>query len=181
MTLKAIRRQSGASTIYNPTLHLLVGKIASGKSTLAAELGQAPATVIVSEDQLLAALFKDELNSVGDYVRCSARLRTAMEPHLIALLQSGLSVVLDFPANTIAMRTWLRGLLGKADCAHQLHFLDVPDHVCRDRLHKRNAAGSHAFAATDEQFDLITREFVAPTAEEGFQLVVYRHGEPGRK
>lgn len=169
------------STVHNPTLHLLVGKIAAGKSTLAAELGQAPATVVVSEDQWLAALFEDELNSIGDYIRCSARLRSAMEPHLIALLKSGLSVVLDFPANTIAMRTWLRGLLDKAGCAHQMHFLDVPDDVCRDRLHKRNAAGSHAFAATDEQFDLITAQFVAPSAEEGFNLVLYHHSEPGRK
>ncbi len=168
-------------TDNKPTLHLLVGKIAAGKSTLAAELGQAPATVVISEDQWLAALFADELNCVSDYVRCSARLRVALEPHLIVLLQSGLSVVLDFPANTIAMRTWLRGLLDKAGCAHQLHFLDVPDHVCRDRLHKRNAAGSHAFAATDEQFDLITKHFVAPSAEEGFQVVVYTHDGVDRK
>ena len=168
-------------TENKPTLHLLVGKIAAGKSTMAAELGRAPCTVVVSEDQWLTALFGDELNSVGDYVRHSARLRTAMEPHLIALLQSGLSVVLDFPANTIAMRRWIRELLDKAGCAHKLHFLDIPDEVCRQRLHKRNAAGNHAFAANDDQFDLITRHFVAPSAEEGFQVVVYHHHEPGKK
>jgi predicted kinase len=168
-------------TENKPTLHLLVGKIAAGKSTRAAELGRAPGTVVVSEDQWLAALFGDEQNSIGDYVRCSARLRTAMEPHLIALLQSGLCVVLDFPANTIAMRTWVRRLLDKAGCAHKLHFLDIADDVCRERLHERNAAGNHAFSATDEQFDLITRHFVAPSAEEGFQVVVYHRDETGEK
>lgn len=168
-------------TENKPTLHFLVGKIAAGKSTLAAELGRAPGTVIVSEDQWLAALFGDELNSIGDYVRCSARLRTAMDPHLIALLQSGLSVVLDFPANTVAMRAWIRGLLDKAGCAHKLHFLDIPDDVCRQRLRKRNAAENNAFAATDVQFDLITKHFVAPSAEEGFQVIAYHHDESGKK
>ena len=72
------------------TLHLLVGKIAAGKSTLATELARAPSIVLVSEDAWLAALFGEEMRSVGDYVRYSARLRTAMEPHLIVLLQAGL-------------------------------------------------------------------------------------------
>ncbi len=146
---------------------------------MAAELGRAPATVVVSEDHWLAALFAEELTSVGDYVRCSARLRTAMEPHLVGLLQSGVSVVLDFPANTPELRKWVRGVLDEAGCAHKLHFLDVPDDVCRDRLRRRNAAGDHAFAVTDEQFDLITKHFVAPSDEEGFKVVVYTHDEPG--
>ncbi|MEO1162101.1 MAG: AAA family ATPase, partial [Pseudomonadota bacterium] len=105
----------------------------------------------------------------------------AMEPHLIALLESGVSVVLDFPANTPDLRKWAQGVLDRAGCAHKLHFLDVPDDVCRARLRERNAAGNHAFAVTDEQFDLVTRHFVTPSAEEGFQVVLYSHDEPGGK
>jgi predicted kinase len=89
---------------------LLCGKIASGKSTLAHQLAEAPATLLISEDRWLAALYRDEMNSVADYVRCSAKLRAAMTPHLIALLESGLSVVLDFPANTLSLRKWMREL-----------------------------------------------------------------------
>jgi hypothetical protein len=63
--------------------------------------------------------------------------------------------------------------------AHRLHWLDVPDEICRTRLHARNAAGAHEYAATDEQFDMITRYFVPPTAEEGFEVVVHRPGESG--
>ena len=33
-----------------PTLHLVCGKIAAGKSTLANRLANAPATVLISED-----------------------------------------------------------------------------------------------------------------------------------
>jgi predicted kinase len=38
-------------TAGQPTLHMLCGKIAAGKSSLAARLGAAPLTVIVSEDK----------------------------------------------------------------------------------------------------------------------------------
>ena len=131
------------------TLHMLCGKIAAGKSTLTAELGRRPRTIVVSEDQWLAALYPGEMASVADYVRCSGRLRNAIEPHLVALLQAGLSVVLDFPANTVANRAWMRGVFERAGSAHQLHYLDVPDDVCKARLRARNASRAHLFAATD--------------------------------
>ena len=96
------------------TLHLLAGKIAAGKSTLAADLGRAPNTVVVSEDEWLSALFGDEMRALADYVRFSSRLRTALEPHLIDLLSSGVSVVLDFAANTPDTRAWMRELFTRA-------------------------------------------------------------------
>lgn len=157
-----------------PVLHLLCGKIAAGKSSLAARLAEAPLTVIVSEDRWTFPLFGSEMKTVEDYVRCSARLRAAMGPHLVDLLRAGLSVVLDFPANTIANRAWMRGIVEEAGVAHRLHWLDVPDEICRARLHARNAGGEHEFAANDEQFDLITSYFAPPTAEEGFEIVVHR-------
>jgi predicted kinase len=156
------------------TLHLLCGKIAAGKSTLTAELGSVPHTIVISEDEWLSRLYPDEMTTVGDYVRCSARLREAMGPHVTRLLNAGVSVVLDFPANTLANRAWMRSIFETAGVAHQLHYLDVPDDVCKARLRARNASGEHAFAATDEQFDLITSYFVAPKPEEGFDVIVHR-------
>ena len=54
---------------------------------------------------------------------------------------------------------------------HCLHFLDVPDEVCKARLRARNAAGTHDFAASDAEFDLITSYFVPPSEAEGFRIV----------
>ena len=156
------------------TLHMLCGKIAAGKSSLAARLVAEPLTVIVSEDKWMFPLFGGEMKAVEDYVRYAARLRAAMAPHLVDLLKAGMSVVLDYPANTIANRAWMRGIFEAAGAAHQLHWLDVSDEICRARLHARNAGGAHEFAATDAQFDLITSYFVPPTAREGFNLVVHR-------
>ncbi|WP_407522875.1 AAA family ATPase [Methylobacterium oryzisoli] len=155
-------------------LHLVCGKIAAGKSTLTAALGARPHTILVREDRWLARLYPGEQNSLADYVRNSTRLRGAMGPHLIALLRAGLSVVLDFPANTPASRAWMRTLFQDAGVAHQLHYLDVPDEICKARLRQRNAAGEHEFTVSDEQFDLFTSYFVAPAPDEGFNVVLHR-------
>ena len=98
-----------------PTLHLLCGKIAAGKSTLARRLAAAPATVLIGEDQWLSTLFPGEIATLEDYVRCSGRLGEAMSPHVEALLKAGLSVVLDFPANTVRRRKWMRGIFEAAE------------------------------------------------------------------
>ena len=152
------------------TLHLVCGKIAAGKSTLTASLGALPSSIVVSEDDWLARLYPGEQQSLSDYVRNSTRLRNAMQPHLVALLRTGLSVVLDFPANTRASRAWMRSVFEAAQVDHQLHYLDVDDAVCKERLHRRNASGEHAFSVTDEQFDLFTSHFVPPSPDEGFNI-----------
>ncbi|MBR1221359.1 ATP-binding protein [Bradyrhizobium sp. U87765 SZCCT0131] len=159
---------------HDTVLHLLCGKIAAGKSTLAVELGAQPHTVTVAEDDWLSGLYPGEIRTVADYGRCSARLRGVMAPHLAALLRAGLSVVLDFPANTPANRAWMRGIVEEAGVGHRLHYLDVPDEVCRARLRERNARGDHAYTVTDAEFDIITSHFVAPSHDEGFTIMIHR-------
>jgi len=153
-----------------PVLHLLCGKIASGKSTLAKQLAALPRTVLVSEDVWLSQLYAGEIGSVADYVRRSGQLRAVMSPHVETLLRCGLSVVLDFPANTPGHRRWMKGIVDSSGVAHHLHFLDIGDDVCKDRLRTRNAEGNHPYAPTDAEFDQISAFFVAPSPEEGFQV-----------
>lgn len=154
-----------------PVLHMVCGKIGAGKSTLTRQLAEAPATVLISEDTWLATLYPDEIHELPDYVRCAGRLKKAMAEHVAALLGAGVSVVLDFPANTVANRQWMRGIFEAAGAAHALHFLDVPDEICKARLRARNASGIHPFETTDAQFDLISSHFAAPSPEEGFDVV----------
>ena len=155
------------------TLYLLCGKIGAGKSTLARQLAARPTTVLISEDHFNATLFPDELKTIDDYTRYSARVRAAIGPHIVALLKAGLSVVLDFQANTLASRRWMRTIIDGSGAAHELHFLDIPDETCLQRLRARNAAGEHPYQATDADFALFTRYFVPPTPEEGFNIVVH--------
>ena len=163
-------------TADNPTLHLLCGKIAAGKSTLAREVAAGPGTVLIAEDAWLARLYPGEIAALDDYVRCSGRLRSVMGPHVAELLRTGLSVVLDFPANTISSRQWMRGIADDAGTACRLHWLDVPDETCKARLRERNARGEHDFAPTEADFDLFTSYFVAPTEDEGLDVVIHNPG-----
>ncbi len=160
-----------------PTLHLLCGKIAAGKSTLAAKLARENRAVLMAEDEWLKALYAHELHSVSDFVRCAAKLRSVMGPHVVALLNGGVSVVLDFQANTLDSRAWMRDILAATDASHQLHVLNVPDEVCLARLRARNAGGDHAFAATEAQFQQLSKHFVAPSPDEGFTIVLHTETE----
>lgn len=164
-------------SLASPTLHMLCGKIASGKSTLAARLSEPDGTVLIAEDVWLKTLFSDQMSSGPDYVRCAAKLRNAMGPHISALLKAGVSVVLDFPANTVENRAWMRGILDATGAADRLHVLNTPDEVCLARLRERNARGDHQFVVTDEQFHRFSRHFVAPSTDEGFDLEVHGQGE----
>lgn len=163
-----------------PTLYMLCGKIAAGKSTLAAELAAADSTVLLAEDAWLAALFSADLKTPKDYIRCAAKLRAAMEPHVVALLNAGMSVVLDFQANTVESRAWMRGLLDQTDVDHQFHVLMPPDEVCLARLHVRNESGLHPFTVTEDQFHQISAYFNPPTHDEDFNLIIHDTDEARR-
>ncbi|MBO6507163.1 MAG: ATP-binding protein [Roseibium sp.] len=159
-----------------PTLHLLCGKVAAGKSTLAKSLSSAPDTVLLQEDHWLSGLYAEELKTLKDYVSYSTRLRDTLHPHIVDLLKSGLSVVLDFQANTLESRQWMRKLFEEADCEHQLHVLDTPDDTCKTRLRARNASGAHEFQVSDEQFDKVSAFFQRPTGSEGFNIRIHEAG-----
>jgi len=156
-----------------PTLYLICGKIAAGKSTLAKNLAAQPATLLISEDHWTSHLFADDLKTIEDYGRLSARLRAAIGPHVVDILRQGLSIVLDFPANTVRNRDWMRSLITQANVAHELHLLDFPDGICKQRLRQRNASGEHPFQVSDAEYDQFTRHFVPPRPDEGFNVVVH--------
>ena len=155
------------------TLYLVCGKIAAGKSTLARHLASLPATLLISEDDWTSTLFFDVLKTINDYDRVSERLHTAMAPHIVDILRQGLSVVLDFPANTVEQRRWMRSLIDQTGVAHELHLLDVPDAVCKERLAKRNASGEHPFQVSEAEYDLFTSYFEPPRPEENFNIVLH--------
>jgi predicted kinase len=163
---------SQRATTMNPaTLHFTCGKMAAGKSTLARELARACKAVLLEEDHFLATLFPGEVHSIADYVKYSSRVREALSEHIVFLLRSGTSVVLDFPANTPNQRRWFRQLIDRAEAVHELHYLDVSDDVCKAHLRERSRSlppGSPF--TTDAEFDAMTKHFQPPSAEEGFNV-----------
>ena len=156
-------------------LIFLCGKMAAGKSTLARELVQRENAVLLVQDELLDCLFPGEITDIPGFVKCSSRLKNALGPHVCALLSKGISVVLDFPANTKAQRTWFRELFEGANAEHELHFIDASDALCKSQLNERSKdLPAGAPWTTEAEFDAITMYFQPPSEDEGFNVV--RHG-----
>jgi len=155
---------------------MMCGKIAAGKSTLSARLGEVTNTIVISEDRWVVDLYPDEIKSVAGYFVRSAKLRQTLKPHIVSLLRAGVSVVFDFHANTVASRLWMRSLFEEGHASHELHFLDVPDEVCRARMHARNASRADDYPTSDADFDHVTSFFVPPDASEGFNVIRYGDG-----
>lgn len=157
-----------------PTLHFFCGKMAAGKSTLAQTITEETNAILMSEDAWLSTLYPEDINDFNDYLNYSPRLKTIVLPHVQALLRQGVSVVLDFPANTPSQRTWFRKIFEPVDANHLLHFVDVSDERCKQQLRKRSQGKPKGAAfTTDAEFDAVTKYFRPPTAEENFNLQTY--------
>ena len=156
------------------TLYFFCGKMASGKSTLARTLAVKHSAILLIEDALLEKLYAQEIADIADYIEYSSRLKDAIFGHVKALLSHGVSVVMDFPANTREQREWFKRLLEKTPAYHELHFVDASDALCKQQLGKRskNKPEGTAFTSAAE-FDAITRYFQPPSANEEFNLVIH--------
>ena len=155
------------------TLHFFCGKAGAGKSTLAAALADERDAVLLSEDVWLSRLFGDQMQTFDDYIRFSRRLKTVVGPLVTDLLASGRNVVLDFQANTRALRAWFLSVSSRAGAPHVLHFVDATDDTCLQRIARRNAErpeGSHHLS--EEDFRHVT-SFFEPPVEEGLTIQVH--------
>lgn len=158
------------------TLHLICGKAASGKTTLARRLVAEHAAALFCEDEWLVRLGL-EIADLADYVRHTTRLRAALGPHAIELLRLGVSVVFDFAGNTRRDRAWVRTIFERAGADHQLYYIEASDASCLVRLRRRNETrpgGLYYGEVTEAQFAAVTRHFAE---DEGFAVLRHDAGE----
>jgi len=119
-------------------LLFICGKMAAGKSTLSKELAAREDAVHLAQDGLLGALYPGEFVDLAAFLKYSTRLQSVLTPHIVALLTKGVSVVLDFPANTRRQRAWFRQLIEMSGSDHELHFIVASDELCKRQLKQRN-------------------------------------------
>lgn len=149
------------------------GKMGAGKTTKSREIAQKRNAVLISEDEWLASLYPNSVVSLDDYIKCSGRLKPQMKRLVQSILISGTDVVMDFPANTIPQRVWFRSIFSEIQAPHELIHIDQPNDVCIVQIEKRRTEQPER-AATDtkEMFELVTKHFVVPTPDEGFNTTV---------
>ena len=148
--------------------------MASGKSTLAKRLAERENAILLIQDELSETLFPGMVVNVATYLEYSGRINRMVAPQVAAILAKGVSVVLDFPANTVNQRAWFREIIDRTGVEHELHFVDTPDAICKAQLKARSAHLPPGTKwTTEEDFELVSSHFVAPAADEGFNVVVH--------
>ena len=153
-------------------LLFLCGKMAAGKSTLAKQLAARENAMLFEQDHWVDTLFPNMIVNVATYLEYSGRINRIVGPIVVDVLKRGTSVVMDFPGNTVNQRAWFRSIIDQAGVEHELHFVDTPDAICRAQLKARSAHLPPGTKwTTDEDFDLISSHFRAPSDEEAFNVV----------
>lgn len=156
-------------------LLFLCGKMAAGKSTLARDLAAREKAMLFVQDDWVDTLYPNSVVNVATYLEYSGRINKMLAPYFVELLSRGVSIVVDFPGNTRNQRAWFRDIIERAGAAHELHFVDTPDAICRAQLKSRSAHLPPGTPWTsDADFDLISSHFRAPAEDEAFNVVVHR-------
>lgn len=150
-------------------LTFFCGKMGAGKSTKASEVAQHGNTVLLSEDEWLTSLYPNKISSLNDYIEYSNLLKPQIKKLVQSILSSGTNVVMDFPANTRSQRDWFRGIFSEIGAPHNLIYIDLPNEVCLEQIEKRRIEQpERADTDTLDMFEQVTKYFMAPTSEEGF-------------
>lgn len=153
------------------TLTFFCGKMGAGKSTKSREIAQERTVVLLVEDEWLESLYPNQIASIEDYIRYANQLKPQLKKLVQSILVAGTDVVMDFPANTVSQRDWFKRIFSEIDAPHNLIYIDLPNEVCLQQIGKRRI--EHPERATTDtplMFEQVTKYFVEPDLEEGFNV-----------
>lgn len=147
----------------------------SGKSTKAIELAKEYDAILFSEDEWLEAIYPEEIKVFDDYIKYSSRLKPLLKKHVQNILNSGISVVMDFPGNTYTQRAWFKEIFSEYEIPHQLYYLEASDELCLEQIEqRRKILPSRADFDTEKIFHQVNSYFQPPTEEEGFNIQIIK-------
>ncbi|MEA1890024.1 MAG: ATP-binding protein [Pseudomonadota bacterium] len=155
------------------TLIFFSGKMGAGKSTKSKQISQERNAVLISEDEWLSKLYPNQITSFDDYIHYSSLLKPLVKSHVLDILKTGTSVVMDFPANTVKQRMWFKELITEANAPNELIYLNVSNDICLRQIEKRHLEQpERAIYDTESMFIEVTKYFQEPYQSEGFNLQV---------
>jgi aminoglycoside phosphotransferase family enzyme/predicted kinase len=156
-----------------PSVVVMTGLSASGKSTVAREISHAARAVVVRTDAV-----RKQLAGVPWHQRHSGRVGEGLYTpemtkrtyraclHLAGgLLEAGWSVILDGVFGRRAEREAARALAQRRGVAFRVVWCDAPEQVLRDRLRARMASGRDLSDAREGVLDLQLRHYELPVGE----------------
>jgi predicted kinase len=145
----------------------------AGKSTLSHEIASKEEAVLLSEDVWLKTIYPDEIENFEDYIKYSSRLKPIIMQHVQSILNSGVSVVMDFPGNTEKQRAWFKEIYTEHGFPHKLIYLEASDNLCLKQIKiRRKTNPERAQFDTEEVFHQVTSYFQPPLNHECFNVEV---------
>lgn len=149
-----------------PTLHLLCGLPAAGKTTLARQMEAAGAGVWLNCDRWVWTLFPDDAEAAARDQRKQGVERVQWEV-AETLLSNGVSVILDWGLWAREERDGYAQRARSLGADVRLEFLDVPLEVLHERIEERNRhLPPGMFHISPEELDEWITWFEPPAAEE---------------
>lgn len=147
----------------------------AGKTTLSKAIASKKESVLISEDDWLFSHYPDLINSFEDYIKYSRLIKPFVKDLVQSILCAGVTVVMDFPANTIKQRKWLLSLSQEIEAEHELFFLNMSDEQCLTHITKRRTEQpKRAQFDTEDVFYEVTKYFEPPSADEGLFITENR-------
>ena len=149
------------------TAHIVFGPQGAGKTTYARNLSDSVGAVRFSIDEWMIQLFGPDLpNSMSlpwimaRVERCEKRIWSVASQ----ICSLGGSVVLDLGFMQVSDRKRFIGLAHESGLLSQLHFVNAPYSVRRNRVLARNneRGDTFAFEVTPEMFDFMDQRFEFP-------------------
>ncbi len=151
---------------HRGSLIFFCGKMGAGKSTKAKTVAVERNAVLISEDEWLAKLYPEKINSFDDYIEYSGLLRPLIKVHVQNILKTGTNVVMDFPANTKKQRQLFNILCTEVESKAELIYLKVNNALCLKQIKQRSIEQPfRASFDTEKMFHHVTQYFEEP--EEG--------------
>jgi len=119
----------------------------------------------------LESLYPNKIRSLEDYIKYSNKLKPLVKSLVQNMLKVGANVVMDFPANTVSQREWFKSIFSEIDAPHELIYLDVSNKICLKQIAKRRLEHpERASTDTEAMFEQVTKYFVEPSSDEGFNI-----------
>lgn len=118
-------------------VHLLCGKVCSGKSTYAKKLHQENNGIILSCDDLVLSIFDEHLGSKHDEV--VAKCKEYLYNLAIHIAQSGCNVILDMGFWSKNERDTIKTRFNSLNIQTELHYIHVDDKTQLSQIDKRNS------------------------------------------
>ena len=160
-------------------IHLLVGNTGSGKTTYANKLKRELKAVIFSIDSWNRMLFlpdKTDTDGLDWFLERIDRSEAMIQNLAVQLDDIGVDVILDLGFSKSSHREKFRVFAKKKSIAVQLHYLDIPKKIRKERIVKRNIekGATFEFEVSNEDFDFMESWFENPLPEELKNAVVIK-------